>query len=194
MEVLGHFIFMILKIGIQASIYSWVLIMIMTVISYFTKGDSLHNIVHNKKSSWFIFGFIISVLLFIYSFTYWGNHGLGDGPRIPVGYWNTVQNTNWEFSDLKGYQNKDGHQISISRFITRDEFFCGEFDQNHFFYDYENAFFVLNMKSDQIIEFSNKEEYNDYAFSNNLPKSSSLLTFEQNYGNYFGGWRFWLLP
>ncbi|MFD2561730.1 hypothetical protein [Aquimarina rubra] len=194
MEVLGHLIFMLFKIGILASIYSLILIAIMTMINNLKKNHYLQKIIDNKKSSWFRFGLIISALLLIYSFTYWGNHGLGDGPRIPIGYWNIVDNTNWQFSNLKGYKDKDANEISISRFLTKDEFFCGKFDQNHFFYDFKNEYFVLNMRSNEIIEFSNKQVYNYYAVENKLPKASSLLTFEQNYHKYFGGWRFWLLP
>ena len=39
-----------------------------------------------------------------------------------------------------------------------------------------------------------EKEYNEYAKMKNLPMLSELLTFEQNYHKYFGGWRFWLLP
>jgi len=194
MEVLGHFVFTLFKIGILASIYSLILIATITMITNLKKNDYLQKIIDNKKSSWFRFGFIISVLLLIYSFTYWGNHGLGDGPRIPVGHWNVVDNTNWQFSDLKGYKDFEGNEISVSRFLTKDEFFCGEFDQKHFFSDFKNEYFVLNMRSNEIIEFINKQEYNNYAVENKLPKASSLLTFEKNYHKYFGGWRFWLLP
>lgn len=194
MEVAGHLLFMFFKILVLASVYSLMIVAILTILSRFNDAEYLKKVTKNKKSAWFVYGFVISILLFIYSFTYWGNHGLGDGPRIPVGYWNVVENTNWQFSNLRGYTDFEGNKICVSRFTTENNYFCGEFDQDHFFYDFKNEYFVINMKTNEIIEFMDKNEYNRYAQMNKLPLTSNLFTFEQNYHNYFRGWRFWLLP
>lgn len=80
MEVLFHFIFQLIKIGILASIYASILIGIILIVGKFKKTEYLERVKLEKGKSWFSFGFLISIGLFIFSFTYWGgNHGLGDG-------------------------------------------------------------------------------------------------------------------
>ena len=56
--------------------------------------EYLENVKKEKKKYWFVFGLSISIGLFIYSFTYWGNHGLGDSARIPIGNFKEVGETN----------------------------------------------------------------------------------------------------
>ena len=103
MEVLFHFIFQLIKIGILASVYSFILIGILLIVGKFKPNEFLKRVKSEKKKYWFSFGFLISIGLFIFSFTYWGNHGLGDGPMIPIGHWETIENTNWtEYGYLKG--------------------------------------------------------------------------------------------
>ena len=94
MEAAGHFVFMVFKIAILASIYALITLVLLSLLAKFYKVDYFTKILRNKKLSWFGLGFIISTLLLIYSFTYWGNHGLGDSARVPVGYWHAVGNTN----------------------------------------------------------------------------------------------------
>jgi energy-coupling factor transporter transmembrane protein EcfT len=194
MEAAGHLVFMLIKIAIQASVYALLIIAAISFLAKFLPTAYLKNVVRNKRSSWLGLGFILSTLLLIYSFTYWGNHGLGDSARVPVGYGYAVDNINWQWSSLKGFQNDNGGYLSVSHFLTSRNTFCGKFDKDHFFYDYENAYFVLDMRSEELQEFATKEAYNKYAIKNNLPLTEELRTFEENYRHYFGGWRFWLLP
>ena len=193
MEVLFHFIFQLIKIGILASIYSFILIGILLIIGKFKPTEFLKRVKSEKKKYWFSFGFLISIGLFIFSFTYWGNHGLGDGPMIPIGHWETIENTNWtEYGYLKEQKTSDGNDIETTLFKVEDDKLCGNLKS--WFYDFQNSYFVLDLKTDKITEFKTESEFNEYAKKNKLPKSNELLSFEQNYRNHWSGIRFLLLP
>ncbi|WGH76270.1 hypothetical protein P8625_03645 [Tenacibaculum tangerinum] len=193
MEVLFHFIFQLIKIGILASIYSFILIGILLFIGKFKPTDFIKRVKVEKKKYWFSFGLLISIGLFIFSFTYWGNHGLGDAPMIPIGHWETIENTNWtEYGYLKGKKTSDGINIETTHFKVTNDKLCGNLKS--WFYDFENTYFVLDLKTDKITEFKTESEFNEYAENNKLPKSNELLSFEGNYRNHWGGIRFLLLP
>ena len=193
MEVLFHFIFQLIKIGILASIYSTIIIGFLLIIGKFKSTEYLNKIKTQKMKSWFSFGFLISIGLFIFSFTYWGNHGLGDGPMIPIGHWETIENTNWnEYGYLKGQKTSDGHDIETTKFKVSNEKLCGNLKS--WFYKFENSYFVLDLKTDKMIEFKTESEFNEYAGNNQLPKSNELLTFGENYRNHWSGIRFLFLP
>ncbi|WP_196886488.1 hypothetical protein [Aureivirga sp. CE67] len=193
MEVLFHFIFQLFKISIQASIYAYLLILIIVFIGKFKNNQKIQKLKKNKKKYWFVFGFIISQCLLLFSFTYWGNHGLGDGPIIPIGHWKKIENTNWEdVGYLNNIRSSDNHDIHTTRFLVQNGKLCGNLED--WFYKYKNKYFILDLSSSEMLEFKSENDYNKYAMKNNLPKSENLLSFSKNYRNYWGGFRFWLLP
>jgi len=193
MEVLFHFIFQLIKIGILASIYSFILTGILLIVGKFKPNEFLKRVKSEKKKYWFSFGFLISIGLFIFSFTYWGNHGLGDGPMIPIGHWETIENTNWtEYGYLKGQKTSDGIDIETTKFKVVNDKLCGNLKS--WFYDFENSYFVLDLKTDEMTEFKTESEFNKYVENNKLPNSNELLSFKQNYRNHWSGIRFLLLP
>lgn len=192
MEVLFHFIFQLIKIGILASIYSTILIGVLLVFGKFKPAEFLKRVKSEKKKYWFSFGFLISIGLFIFSFTYWGNHGLGDGPKIPIGHWKTIENTNWTEYGYLDVQTNDGIDIETTKFKVENDILCGNLDSS--FYDFRNSYFVFDLKVDVVTEFKTENDFNNYSESKNLPKSNELLSFEQNYKNRWGGIRFLLLP
>ena len=192
MEVLFHFIFQLIKIAILASIYSFVLLGILLIIGKFKPNEFFKRVKTEKKKYWFVYGFLISIGLFIFSFTYWGNHGLGDGPKIPIGHWETIENTNWTEYGYLDVQTNDGIDIETTKFKVENDILCGNLDSS--FYDFRNSYFVMDLKTDVVTEFNTENDFNNYAESKNLPKSNELLNFEQNYKNRWGGIRFLLLP
>ena len=193
MEVLIHFVFQLIKIGILAIIYASILIGILLIIGKFKKTEYLEGIKSEKIKSWFSFGLLISIGLFIFSFTYWGNHGLGDGPIIPIGHWETIENTNWtEYGYLQEQKTSDGNEIETTKFKVTNHKLCGNLKSS--FYNYDNLYFILNLKTDEITEFKTESEFNEYAKNNELPKSNELLTFGENYRNHWNGIRSLILP
>ena len=193
MEVIFHFIFQLIKIAILASIYATLLMLILLIVGKYKSTEFLKSLKTKKIQYWFSFGFFISIALFVFSFTYWGNHGLGDGPIIPIGHFVTIENTNWtEYGYLKGQKTSDGVDIETTKFKVVSNKLCGNLKS--WFYDFENSFFVLNLKTDIITEFKTESEFNEYAERNNLPKANQLLSFEDNYRERWGGLRVLFLP
>ena len=193
MEVLLDFLFQLFKIAILASIYSFLLILIISIIKILKPSEFLKKITVEKKKYWFAFGFIISIVLLFFSFTYWGNHGLGDGPKIPIGYWKTIENTNWdEYGYLNEPKTNAGINIETTKFKVENSILCGNLDSS--FYVFQNSYFVLDLKTEVLAEFRTENHFNEYAQNNDLPTSNELLSFSENYKNHWGGIRFFLLP
>tara|TARA_B100000780_G_C20938749_1_gene374361 strand:- start:122 stop:703 length:582 start_codon:yes stop_codon:yes gene_type:complete len=193
MEVLFHFIFELIKISILGSIYATLSLMIFLVIGKRKHESWFAKVSKKKLRLWFLSGLFISIGLFAFMFTYWGDHGLGDGPKIPIGNGIIVDNTNWtEYGYIKDLKTNDNIDIEMTQFKVIDDKLIGNLDS--WFYDFENSFFAYDMDSEKLIEFKTKNEFDDYLIKNELGTSSDLLTFSENYSNHWSGWRFWLLP
>ena len=193
MEALFHFIFELIKISILGSIYACLVLFIFMIIARYNPDSWFYRRCRKKLLVWFVSGLIISITLFVYMFSYWGDHGLGDGPKIPIGHGIVVDNTNWnKYGYLNDISTSGKQEIEMTKFIFTNKELIGNLDSG--FYRYENEFFVLNLESKEIKEFASINSFNEYAKDNNLPTYDSLLTFKDNYTNRWGGWRFWLLP
>jgi len=184
-----HFFFIIIKTAILAGVYASLILLIISLI----KKESPFKLFKRTKKLW-LFSYIgILVILFVYFFTYPGFHGLGDGPRIPIGYGFIVDNTNWdEYGYIEKIKTTDDQKLEMTKFRVQDDFLVGNLESG--FYNYNNAFFFYDLKKEKITEFKTLSEYEQYATTNSLPKSSEFQTFHQNYTDHWGGWRFWLLP
>ena len=193
MEVLFHFIFEIIKISILASVYATLIFFIIKFISKYKPNSWFDKVSKRKIRLWFLSGLIVSLILFVFMFSYWGNHGLGDSPRIPIGGGLVVENTNWtEFGYIEELRTIDDIRVEMTRFRVFNDKLLGNLDS--WFYEFENSYFVYDMNNREMIEFSSKVKFDDYLETNNLPLSDKLMTFEENYRSFWSGWRFWLLP
>jgi hypothetical protein len=192
MEVLFNLLFELIKISILGSLYATLIVYLLKLVFRFNPNPWLQKILNRKKRTWFVIGFLVSISLFSFLFSYWGNHELGDGARIPIGYEKDISNTNGaEYANIKGIQSQDGNDIYTTKFKIDGNKVCGNYESD--FYDYSSGYFVYNLESDLLTEFANENEYNIYAVKNELPKTNELLSFNENYSNYWLGWRFWFL-
>lgn len=193
MEVMFHFIFTMVKIAVQASAYAALLLVIFRVAGKSRPGGWCDRVSSNKAGFWFLSGAAISVGLFCFLFSYWGFHGFGDGPRVPVGHGLFVDNTNWtEHGYLHDIKTSDGFDLMTTRFIAADDKLLGNLDS--WFDRYANAYFIHDLKSRELLEFATRDEFNAHASANGLPQVDDLRTFEENYRDRWGGWWFWFLP
>ncbi len=193
MEVLFHFIFQLIKIGILASIYSVLLIGIMMIVRDFYSTKYLESVKKEKKKYWFVFVLLISIGLFIYSFTYWGNHGLGDNARIPIGKFKEVEVE--ETNGIDAYIEPENYSygaMMVHSFARNDNYLTGKTEVSTV--DRPKPFFSWDLKKDEIVFFDSESEYNSFAKNNGLPKISEFKTFRQSYREYWGGLMFWMLP
>ena len=192
MEVLFHFIFELIKISILSSIYATLTLLTFKIIGRYKPNSWFYRVSRKKLRLWFLSGLAISVGLFFYMFTYYGDHGLGDGPKIPIGHGIVVDNANWtEYGYIKGITTTDNIDIEMTKFIVVDNMLIGNLESS--FYDFQNPYFIYDLKTKEINEFKTKPEFDTFVKENKLP-TEELLTFEENYSKHWSWWRFWLLP
>ena len=193
MEFFIHFIFVLLKISVLANMYVRVIIFLVRFIGN-KKPNRLSNwFMRNKKKARSLSIGFIWLGLFFYMFTYWGNHGFGDGARIPIDYGLVVENINWnKYGRLRQIKTNDNTEIELTKFKIQNDILIGNLDS--WFYSYKNSYFVYDMKNKKMTEFKNRFEYRDFASKNKLPSLDKLKTFRENYNKRWLGWRFWLLP
>jgi hypothetical protein len=193
MEVMIHFVFELIKIFILATAYATVLLLLFRLQARFLPNGWCDQVSKVKIRFWFVSGFLISVSLFVFLFSYYGNHGLGDGPRVPVGHGLVVNNANWtEYGYIEDIKTSDGHGLEMTKFLAVDDHLMGNLDS--WFDTYMNSFFIYDMDRRTMNEFSTETEFNAYATAHGLPEVNALRTFERNYDDRWGGWWFWLLP
>ena len=195
MFALFGLIFLIIKVAILATVYSFLTLLLFKIILKTTQQKWLERLMSKKFLFWLGVGFIYSVTLFIYSFSFWGYSGLGDFACIPVGNDITVNSidaleTSW-FEPDKG--EKYSRQAEIINFTIQNKIICGEFT-GYNSTDCKNCFIVYDTNTEKIFEFHSTKEYSLFATKNNLPQQSEFKTFIENYREHWGGLRSIFLP
>ena len=189
MESFGHFIFELIKITILGFVYSTILCFIYKKIPQSKKPQWSEKLFKPKNKLWFY----IIIFLLLYMFTPYGNHGLGDSARIPISLTKEINNINWTYyARLNGIKSSEKNNIDLTKFKIEKNILCGNLSSD--FYDYKNSFFIYNIDSEKLQEFKDESDYNEFTTNENLPKSSELKSFKENYSDYWSGWRFFLLP
>jgi len=193
MEVMIHFVLTLVKIAVQASIYAALLLLVFRVFAKRHPNSWFDRCSRRYGRFWLLSGFGISVALFMFLFSYWGFHGFGDGPRVPVSHGLVVDNTNWtEYGYISEIKTSDDHDLEMTKFLAFDDRRMGNLDS--WFDTYSNQFFVYDMRDEKLVEFPTEQAFNSYATAQGLPQASALKSFEENYHDRWGGWWFWLLP
>ncbi len=185
MEALFHLVFELIKILFLTSVYSALLLLLFRIVAYY-KPQSWFDKTSKKKSVfWLRSGIIIWFSLFIFMFTHWGNHGLGDSARIPLNYGKSVVEIN---SSIAFVELDDFEQIGISSFMYNEAFLYAKTEE------LEEKYAVLNLQNDKIVYFESKEAYLFKAEKEHYPHPSEFRDFSEQYKTYWQGWRFLLLP
>jgi energy-coupling factor transporter transmembrane protein EcfT len=177
MTTLLHLLFVVFKSSVLGLIYTpiiWFLwVLILKARKKYT-GFKWYRIFAVYK--------IVSILLFVFSFTYYGNHGLGDESRIPLGHGEVMRASDqFAFFVPKG----KSEQIHVDTYLLKGDNLCMSID---------SGYKVYNLKTKGVVNFSEGQMYDAFAFSYGLPLSLQLQNFKSQYDKYWGGWRFWLLP
>jgi len=172
----GHFIFELFKIAILSAAYATILLWIKFALNL-KKGGTRFS-----WSKFFRIYLILYSVLFLFSFTYYGDHGLGDECKIPLGHGETMSS-----ADLDAYfaPKEGGNLIDIKSYLISNNDLCAATD---------SGYLVYNLKTGKRIEFDNSQEYRLYALGNTLPNPDLFLDFFKQYDNYWSGWRFWTMP
>ncbi len=191
MEVIFHLILTIIKISILGSVYATIILVSFGLLGKFFPESFFNKASKEKRKLWFSSGFVTSILIILYAFTYWGNHGLGDGARIPVGHWKSVCQTDGMWSYIKNI-DYDAGQVSIKEYALTNSFVCAR-TGNSTVENYPGDYVIWNLKTNKVEFYLNENQYAEYAIRNQLPSISEFKSFNKHYKDYWGGWRFWLL-
>lgn len=190
-------LFLIVKIIILSTIYATALFLIALLLSKTTKLTWTDGVL--KLRFWLLAHFLISVLLFWFSFTYWQDTGLGDNSKIPVGYGQTIQSEDFAWTYFypdpdKTEPNQD--ELIIENYQIADRFLCAEVShQNTNSPSYD--FIVYDLKNRTLKTFYSEQEYSSYAGEHSLPQKKEFYDFRKHYKEYLDNrpkWKTWLLP
>lgn len=173
MSALFHFGFELFKIAALSAVYAFLVYSVASILGSKKGGMSV----------FFRYFIIIAVILFVFQFTYYGNHGLGDNSILPIGHGKTVrQGDDWAYFTPAG---RGAGQIHVNSFAVRNSNLCASTDDGFFFY---------NLAEDKMSKFASKGIYNSFASVHNLPSTGQFQDFNTQYAAYWNGWRFWTMP
>jgi hypothetical protein len=183
-----HFIFELFKILVQSTIYSSIIFFTITYLVK-PKPGSLFYFFKKKRALTLISSWIVIFFgLFLFMFSYYGDHGLGDSARIPIGHHREIQQTDL----LSHIEQKKNGAIYINEFVITNDYVYGKLDKYNI--ELNQNYFVYDLKSDAIHTFDQQEAFNNYLASEGLNQGATYQSFDFYYSQYWSGWRFWLLP
>jgi hypothetical protein len=181
MEVLIHFGFEILKISMQSIFYN--LLLFLVVFHGRFKWQELFRKFNPKVLCLGLMLLCCWIGLFTFLFSYWGNHGLGDTSRIPIGYGEEIMSFDGscEFDPQQEYH---GEQFEFENFSWNSKVLTGRLKQ---------GILVFDLATKQSIKID-EASYQSEALTNGWPPLEEFKSFFSNYQTYWGTWRFLLLP
>jgi hypothetical protein len=187
MEYFFGLIFSILKVFAQASVYATLVLILARIHSGFSPNSKAAKLTSNGRRVWQLSGLIALLALCFSANTAWGDHGLGDYARIPLGNGEIIE----EINGTEAYFQAEiplklsTDQPSIDSFEVADDVLCVKAS--------DKSFFTYDLVTKQQHVFADSQEYTAYASQHALPAIISFKSFNKHYHNYWGGWRFWLL-
>jgi len=166
----------LLKIALLAAVYAFAIYSFRFLVS-----DSIRQKWFRPIKYWFIW-IVMCAALFIYSFTYYGNHGLGDSYYLPLGHHRAVAAAD-SYAFFR--TNDSAPAMSIDSFLVQHDELCMESG---------GYFYICNLPSGELKKFDNRAGYDLYASKHSLPDVKNFLDFKSQYYHYWKGWRKWVLP
>ncbi|OON67855.1 hypothetical protein [Hymenobacter sp. CRA2] len=187
MEALFHLAFTLVKIAVQASLYATLLLGLCRLVAAFRPGGLLADAARRPGRLWWASGFVLSGALFWHSFTYWGNHGLGDYSRVPLGHGEALEELNGTDAYFAPTELPDtvGDQLHLEAYQITDDVLCAATT--------ERSYFTYDLRTKQYQDFPDQAAYAAFAAAHGLPAPNQFESFQAHYSRYWGGWRFWLL-
>lgn len=184
MEYLLGFVFTLFKITIQASCYATAARWLAQLADARQVNNALVRASRLGKQFWRRSFVVAYAALFLFSCTYWGDHGLGDSARVPVGRGEVVEEINGIATYFEPLSLPSGAPL-ITSFQAGNDRLCGLAN--------DGSFFVYDLALGQQHLFADSQEYTNYAAHYGLPAVSEFRSFREQYSRYWSGWRFWLL-
>ena len=186
MEYLVGFVLKLLKIAALAYVYATAVWWLVRLLAARHPSRVWQRLSHNGRQLWQRSFVVAYGALFLFSCTYWGDHGLGSC-RLPLGHEEAMEETNTEayFEASTSFNPSNDGALWVDRFQIADDILCAQAN--------DNFYFTYNLATKENQVFADSLAYNAYAAPRGLPASGEFQTFWQQYSRYWGGWRFWLL-
>lgn len=179
---LFNLIFSSFKLVILTGVHATISLIFFSLLNTFYPKNGLSNIIENKSKYWAKSSFVISVFIFIFSFTYWGDNGVFNTYRIPLGY---------EREILESYDGLGNGLIgcpeSLGNFTVKENNVCG-YKATYIgdsFKTISDEYLVWNLETNKVKVFKTKQEYVNYAQKHHLPTEEQFKTFNENYRDYW---------
>ena len=185
MEYLFGFVFKLFKIAIQAGLYATAARWLAQQADARQVNNALVRASHNRRQFWQRSFVVAYAALFLFSCTYWGDHGLGSS-RLPLGYGESIEEFNiGAYFEASVPFKLPTDEPWVNEFQVANGILCGQAS--------DKSYFIYNLATKENWLFADSLEYNTYATAHRLPASNELEPFWKQYNRYWGGWRFWLL-
>lgn len=189
MEYLFGFVCTLFKIAIQAGLYATFALWLVGLVASRYPNNALRRTRYDGWEIWQRIFVIVYVALFLFSCTYWGDHGLGDSARLPLGHGEEIVELNGTETSFEGRNpfivSDMGGAQQVDKFQVADEILCAQAEGKHYF--------TYNLATKESRVFADSLDYNGYAALRGLPASTEFQSFWKHYKRYWAGWRFWLL-
>lgn len=189
MGILFQFIFSIFKIMVLGYIYSYLTILTFKYLSKQNSDNWFSKVLNHFPKFKIICRLIYSLGLFIFMFTHWGDHGLGDRSRIPLSYGREIGNIDGTNTYIPNTINRRS-DINIGNFAVTNDIICGEVIGDTI--DYAGKYFVFDIKTNEIGFLKDRKQFDKYALENNLPTADKFNDFFYHYSKYWNTWRFFV--
>lgn len=120
MEALAHLVFEFFKIGFLSALYSLNFLIIFILLS--KKHYKLKSV--KKIRVWLISFVTIYFILFLFMFSHYGNHGLGDSARLPLPFKKSINEINGNQTYIEDREHNI-YSLSIDKFIVNNSYVYG---------------------------------------------------------------------
>jgi|SRR6185312_13766006 len=176
MSFLQTFSLELLKIAALAAVYGFIVYCVRFLVSSRIRQTWL------KYFKYPYICILIGGSLLVYSFTYYGNHGLGDSNYLPVGHSRAIVGADvYAFFRTSNY----APAMYVDSFLIRHDKLC---------MDSEGTYYICYLPTGELKKFDSKGQYDLYASNNSLPVAENFRDFKSQYDRYWHGWRKWVLP
>lgn len=184
MEVLFHFCFQLIKTGLLSLVYLGIVLLIIRIKPF--SDASVSKRISERKSTRIVIGGTFFVLLFLWQFTHWGDHGLGDYARIPLRHFREIEqiNSRGMYIRPKGHT---GETLPIAYYSVSNDHCFGKLTRG-------DHYFIWELASNTITLFDAPSYYLFALDKLTLESTEVIGSFSEGYDDYWMGWRFWLLP
>ncbi|MBJ6108655.1 hypothetical protein JAO73_06530 [Hymenobacter sp. BT523] len=187
MEYVFGLIFTLLKVAVQASVYATLFLVLISVWARFSPDSGLAKFTSNGKRVWWQSGLAASLALCLIANTPWGNHGLGDYARIPLGHGLAIEELNGTtayFEPVSMTEQSDVITEVVSYQVSND-ILCAKMN--------DGRYFTYDLAARHYQPFADSTAYNSTAQKLGLPVETQFESFAKHYNRYWENWRFWLL-